>query len=177
MGSINKGSLSDIILQTLEKSVDGFLRFEDFCNNSHIYARGYQRDLKKSSLSQSLKRLREQGYINKEIFEGRVIYKLTDKGIGKSVGSNLEKKDWDGKWRIIIFDIPEQNRRIRKALRSRLKMWEFEMWQRSVWATKKDIARELNLFIKEVGIEDWVVIIESEKIFSSQKRSDRTFFV
>lgn len=102
--------------QTLEKSVDGYMRFEDFLNNSHIYARGYQRDLKKSALSRALKRLREKGYIDKERFESGIIFKLTDKGRGKSLGDKIiENKEWDGKWRVIIFDIPEQNRRVRKV--------------------------------------------------------------
>jgi hypothetical protein len=60
----SRKSLSEFILLALERSVDGYVRLGDFANNSHIYARGYDRPLKKSALSQAIKRLRKRGLID-----------------------------------------------------------------------------------------------------------------
>lgn len=153
-----KSSISDLILLVLEKTVDGYCRFEDFTYHHYRYHYGIP-DLKKSSLSQALRRLRIGGYIDKEISEGRVIYKLTSFG-KETLGHDY--KPWDGKWRIVIFDIPEKKRAIRDLLRRRLKDWEFKAWQRSVWITKRDITANLRKLIDDLDIEQWVAVVESD---------------
>jgi DNA-binding transcriptional regulator PaaX len=45
----------------------------------------------------------------------------------------LIKKPWDGKWRLVIFDIPEKERRIRSLIRSKLRELGLAPIQRSVW--------------------------------------------
>lgn len=51
----------------------------------------------------------------------------------KSRTSNLEPSRWDGKWRIVLFDIPEGKRPIRDYIRSVLKRYGFKEFQRSMW--------------------------------------------
>lgn len=43
------------------------------------------------------------------------------------------QKRWDGKWRILIFDIPEKRRRARQHIRVMLRSAGFERIQDSVW--------------------------------------------
>ncbi len=74
----------------------------------------------------------------------------------------LEDQKWDAKWRLVIFDIPEKRRAVRDLLRSKLKQWDFMHLQQSVWASKKDCTKVLRDFIKHVGIEDWVMVVESD---------------
>jgi len=47
----------------------------------------------------------------------------------------VTKKTWDGKWRVIVFDIPEQQKRKRETLRGVLRGAGFCFLQRSVWVT------------------------------------------
>ncbi len=42
-------------------------------------------------------------------------------------------KKWDGRWRILIFDIPERRRWLRDRLRDTLHAVGFKQLQRSVW--------------------------------------------
>lgn len=44
-----------------------------------------------------------------------------------------EPKEWDERWRIVGFDIPEKQRGARDALRALLKRLEFYPLQKSVW--------------------------------------------
>lgn len=163
---MNKDKLSNLILLALEKSVDGYVRLEDFSYNPSVYARGYDRPLKKATLAQALRRLRIKGYLDLGKFNNQIIIKLTKEGVKQiSLKKSLsDESPWDGKWRIVTFDIPEENRKVRDVLRSRLKMWHFEKWQKSVWVSKKDVTKPLKEFISETGIGKWVMIIESSDI-------------
>lgn len=163
-----KISLGDLILLSLEKSVDGFVRFDDFINNPYPYTKAYDRPLKKSALAQALKRLRERGYIEKidkidNRDETEVILKLTQLGQDFLDLSKSDKEiKWDGKWRIVVFDIPENKRAVRGILRNRLKLWGFTKWQQSVWASKKPVTEKFRQLVKDLKIEDWVLIFESD---------------
>ena len=163
--AVKKKSLSYYILLSLEKAVDGYVRFEDFTYHHYRYHYGIP-DLKQSQLSQALKRLRERGLvIEDKIDADKVIFKLTELG-QDALGFEFNEKDWDGKWRVVIFDIPEQKRRVRDLFRRKLKHWGFKNWQQSVWVTKRDITDKLRNSIKELGIEKWVAVLESDNISS-----------
>lgn len=51
---------------------------------------------------------------------------------------------WDGKWRIVMFDIPENLRRIRNLLRLKLKQFGFYQLQESVWIFPYDCLKEID---------------------------------
>jgi|GEM_PF-543616 len=64
---------------------------------------------------------------------------LTEKG-RKRAGSfridtllTRKPRHWDGKWRMIVFDIPEKQRKGRDAIRHKLKALNFFQLQESVW--------------------------------------------
>ncbi|MCL4366442.1 hypothetical protein M1437_04405 [Patescibacteria group bacterium] len=162
-----KRRITDFVLLSLEKSIDGYLRFEDFTSNPGFYAYhdGWEYPLKKPALSQALRRLREGGLIEL-ISDEKLAYKLTDKGKERAIlaSLNFSEKQWDGKWRLVIFDVPEKRRQARDLLRSKLKQWGFINFQQSVWGTKKNCTKALRDFIKNVGIEDWVMVVESDNI-------------
>lgn len=93
-------------------------------------------DMERRRESIRLTRLRliRQGYLSVH-GEGLV---LTGKGeaelrrIGGYGQRNIHSK-WDGKWRVLIFDIPNHKRGLRDRLRQSLKSNGFERLQDSVW--------------------------------------------
>lgn len=156
--------LSKFILRALGKSIEGYLRAEDFIYNPHKYLYGYPRKISKPLILQAIKRLEEKGYIG-YVDVGRAVFKLTEKGIDQDVRLKLkidEGKSWDGIWRLVIFDIPEENRLVRDLLRYKLKEWGFTKIQMSVWVTKRNCTQVMRKFIKELGISRWVLVIESD---------------
>ena len=94
---------------------------------------------------------------------GKLILKLTDAGRTVYLLSNDNVDNWDGKWRIVIFDIPEQKRLIRDLFRRNLKKWGFKHLQKSVWISKKNVTEKLFSYIKDLGVEKWVWVFESDK--------------
>ncbi|HEY4497186.1 MAG TPA: hypothetical protein VJC20_00285 [Candidatus Paceibacterota bacterium] len=63
-------------------------------------------------------------------------------------------KRWDGKWRIIIFDIAHTNRLKREALRGFLKRLEFYLLQKSVWVYPYDCSDEIETLKDFFGLGD-----------------------
>lgn len=159
-----KKSLTNLVLLALEKTVDGYIRFEDFAYHHYRYKYGIPR-LRKSDFSQALKRLRERELIEL-VSDEKLIYKLTDRGKDRAlwVKMKLNNEKWDGKWRLVIWDIPEKRRVVRDILRFKLKQLGFTRWQKSVWASKANCTDLLRKFIKQIGIEDWVMVIESDNV-------------
>jgi len=57
--------------------------------------------------------------------------------------SPVNKAKWDRKWRFVIFDIPETDRKLRRIFRQRLRDLEFINLQRSVWISPYDSKSEV----------------------------------
>jgi phenylacetic acid degradation operon negative regulatory protein len=157
-----KEKLKNAILLALEKSIDGACAFADFYDNPRQFVWYGPRDLPKSSIALAISRLRRKGLVEKKVDEGRLILKLTEAGYDWLLKNKLDEQiEWDGIWRLVIFDIPEKHKRVRDTLRRRLKEWGFHAWQKSVWATKKPLTCALRNLIKQLGVEEWVLVIES----------------
>lgn len=152
--------LTSLILLALEKSIDGYVKFEDFIYNPLL-----ERPVKKPLLSQAIKRLREKGFIE-FISDNELIVKLTDVGRDRALWEKMRSgnEKWDGRWRLVVWDIPEKRRQARDLLRFKLKQLGFKQWQKSIWASKINCTKILRDFIKQIGIEDWVMVIESDDV-------------
>lgn len=87
----------------------------------------------------ALKRLIRRGFVE-ETRQGRVVgYQLTDRGrehlLRREFASAklVPSKKWDGKWRLVAFDIPEKRRYLRDNLRTHLNRLGLYPLQQSVW--------------------------------------------
>lgn len=131
--------------------------------------KGYNR----RRLGQTLKRLHKQKIVDMiETEEGPVV-KITENGLTRALKYKLDdmkikrKDSWDKKWRIVIFDIPEQKRRLRDAFRDRLKQLGFYQLQKSVFVHAFPCFNEVEFLrqIYGVGINTTQIIakkIENE---------------
>jgi len=60
----------------------------------------------------------------------------------------LPPKYWDGKWRIVVFDIPEKMRKARNELRHKLKNLGFYELQKSVLVFPYDCKSEVDFLVE-----------------------------
>lgn len=152
--------LTDLILLALEKTIDGYVNFDDLIHNPLL-----ERPVKKPLLSQALRRLREKGFVEFKS-DKELVLQLTDSGRDRALWAKMRTGDekWDGRWRLVVWDVPEKRRQARDLLRFKLKQLGFKQWQQSIWATKINCTKLLRDFIKQVGIEDWVMVIESDNV-------------
>lgn len=86
----------------------------------------------------SFEKLRRERLIEMKETKNGTLVVLTENGKKKVLQFNLEdlktlpQEKWDGKWRMIIFDIPENLKRARHSLRNKFKEWNFYPLQKSV---------------------------------------------
>jgi DNA-binding transcriptional regulator PaaX len=117
-------------------------------------------------IQERINTLKRKGYL-KKIEAG---WELTPKGrieiIKIILWKKLKMKKWDGKWRIIIFDIPEMSRRDRDFLRRELKWIGFIELQKSVWIFPYDMEREILALLKlwRLGFGGDIRFLVAEKI-------------
>jgi DNA-binding transcriptional regulator PaaX len=83
-------------------------------------------------------------------------------------------KKWDGKWRLVIFDINELKRGHREAFRGKLKELGFRLLQKSVWVHPFDCEAEIELLRSFFGLrENDLRLILAERIGNdSQLKED-----
>src|SRR3989344_617741 len=70
-------------------------------------------------------------------------YALTTQGRNRAIEILLQLRPkqtphWDGRWRVVIFDVPEQRRHDRHFLRRQLKAMDFQLLHKSVWVSPYD---------------------------------------
>ena len=68
----------------------------------------------------------------------------------------IEEKEWDGKWRLVIFDIPEEIRKGRDALREKLRKLGFYELQKSVFVFPHECKDEVDFVIEFFGLREYV---------------------
>lgn len=121
---------------------------------------------KRESLHKLVYRLTKIKQIEKEVKNGEVFLTLTSKGgsfFNEKISlQTLAKKEWDRKWRLVIFDIKEIERKLRDNLRELLKKWGFAMWQESVYISPHPILKEIDEFLKVNKLFPKVVTMEAE---------------
>jgi len=124
------------------------------------YKKRRQEWLKKKTLQTNIARLEKQRLIAKE--PKRKIYILTEKG--KEFSAYIKDRygllsgKWDGKIRVLIFDIPEKKKFWREWLRKELVLLQYKEFQKSVYIGKVPLPRDLYRRIGEEGLEDFVFI-------------------
>ena len=116
---------------------------------------------------ESLRYLDRRGYVKiLDRNDGGIRVKITHKGetIIKELDVDLmelKKQDsWDGKWRLIIFDVPTTKNRNRLAFSGKLKELGFIMVQKSVWAYPYECYEELITLRKFYDIEKYATYLE-----------------
>ena len=109
--------------------------------------------------------------------EGRAlsrIVRLTEKGRRLVAGERDPLKywstDWDGIWRMVLFDVPEERRKLRSQLRYRLKEMHFGWLQKSVWISPRPMER-MTRFLKRTEWEpESLTLMESRLVEGEDAR-------
>lgn len=111
------------------------------------------REVKKESLRTIAWRLRKKGLIEKtgekyqlSVFGMQVVQKVHIE----------EEKEWDGKWRMVIFDIPETKRNERDWIRKELVQMEYKPIQRSVFLGQYPLSEEFMEKLEERDLDSCV---------------------
>lgn len=125
----------------------------------------------KYKAARTLKRLEKNRLLKIKQKNGEFFIELTKEGKRKFKEINLENLHiikpprWDGKWRLVLFDIPEEAfRPARGILRAKLKEWEFYPLQKSVWVCPWPCEKEIQAIAELYEVAPYVDVVVAEKI-------------
>jgi phenylacetic acid degradation operon negative regulatory protein len=114
-------------------------------------------------------RLKKKGVLESQRLGRRAFYWLTDAGMRQlNVGgfrfSLPSEKAWDGKWTIVVYSIPEEQRDLRDALRNSLKWWGFGSLAPGTWISTRVLLPEIESDLRELGVWEYVSVFKSEYV-------------
>src|SRR3989344_865963 len=114
-------------------------------------------------------RLAQKGLVRFVEKDGRKWIEITDKGRRmveletRKAAMRLEKRRWDKRYRLVIFDIPEERKSVRKRLRNLMRECGFLRIQDSVWLYPHDCEELVTLIKAELrtGKEVLYAVVDS----------------
>jgi len=134
---------------------------------------------KKYAISRSIKNLTEDGLIECLSSDNGQYIRLTNQGKQKinqlylECDNGLISTKWDGFWRIIILDIPEERKSEREALRYLLKKANFICIKNSVWISMYPFEHLFTNIKNDLILTTELMIIVTDKI---DKETEKEFF-
>ena len=120
-------------------------------------------------LKQILKRLHDQKLVEiAQTNQGHMV-KISDRGKRKLLKFNIEsmelnQKGWDGKWRIVIYDIYTGKQQERDLFRKTLKRLKFLKLQKSVYLTPFKCHDEIEYLRQVCNVGNEVLILTASGI-------------
>ena len=115
----------------------------------------------------------------REHADGTIRIVLNEKGRERALIYHIERmgiqkpKQWDGTWRMVLFDIPEKKKRARDALREKLKELGFQELQHSVHIVPYHCKDEIDFLVEFFELRPWVYYMEVDTLSNEARWIDR----
>jgi CRISPR/Cas system-associated endoribonuclease Cas2 len=138
-----------------QKRIDDFLEEKMFGKDKLAD----NRDDNRVKIQNKFYYLKKRGLVNVEYRGNQIYISLTDEGkrrAGKYKIDDLKIKtaeNWDKKWRVLIFDVEENYRIKREALRGKIKELGLYQLQKSVWVCPYEFKKEMSILRDFFGLE------------------------
>lgn len=130
----------------------------------------------KYALARSLKGLKEAGLIEQIPGGQSEFARLTKEGRKKAHSLELDSETtlvntaWDGFWRIILLDLPEERKSERESLRYLLKKAGFVCLKNSAWISPFPFEHLFTNIKKDLGLSTEMMILVTEHIDEESKK-------
>jgi len=128
----------------------------------------YKHDKNKRKFSNLMYYLKKNSYIKAKKIENGQGIMITKEGIDKALKASFvldgHKKRKDGKWVMLIFDIPQKQKTARMLLRSILSNLGYKLFQQSVWISPYDISEKTEKLLQLHSLENYIKIFLIEKL-------------
>lgn len=138
-------------------------------------------DINRRSLNRSIRGLHQLKLVTeKRRADGSVLLVLTPEGRRRARlfrGRDIEiarPSHWDGQWRIVLFDIPEEKKSLRDVFRRHLQKIGFQEFQKSVFIFPYECEREIDSLVKLYEAEKYFRFILATRV--SHERSLKKLF-
>ncbi len=126
----------------------------------------HRRSLESARIKRNLKKLVKEGLIGHSEQNGKTKLYLTKAGKQKVLEYEVDsmtipkQTPWDGKYRFVMFDIPEKQRLSRNVFRKKLVDLGFKKIQHSIWYHKYPCSDQIEFLINLYQVEKYVTLVE-----------------
>jgi len=124
-----------------------------------------------NAVGQALRRLEQRGVIQRTYHAGNIVFELTEQGRQKqsihtidTIVMPLKPAVWDGKWRIVLFSIPESRKAVRVQFRKTLESFGFALLHRSAWVYPYPCEPTIQAVAIALKIQSEITIVIAESI-------------
>lgn len=123
-----------------------------------------------STIERLTRKLYRQGMVETKYEHGIPVVKITNKGIVEVLKYDLDKmeikpqKKWDGKWRLVVFDISKKYNKVRDLIRNKLKAMNFYKFQDSVFIYPYPCEKEIQYLREVLQIPHTIKLIRADRI-------------
>ncbi len=124
----------------------------------------------KQRIHETAARLKRKGLIEFRNENGRKRMRITAAGkekirlLEEEALARAKPKRWDGRWRIVMFDIPEQRKVLRNRVRTLVRRIGFVHFQHSVWVYPYDSEELIALIKSELKVGRDIVYLVADAI-------------
>ncbi len=136
--------------------------------NENPILKKYRRDNNNWHFNKLVYYLKRNNYIKVKSLKGNKSILITKKGLSKALNASFKisdrRKRKDGKWIMIIFDIPKNHQKARNLLRSILENFGYKLFQHSVWITPYDVSDKTEKLLQMHSLDKYVKIFLIEKL-------------
>lgn len=113
------------------------------------------------SVRAAISRMNKQGWVQAEKSGNKSYYSLTDRGIKRIEEASkrifkLKPEEWDGKWRMLMYSIPEEIRSVRDELRKELVWSGFGTMSNSCWISANTLEKQVFDLIDKYDINPYI---------------------
>ena len=134
----------------------------------HAWIRRSGSAVPKPAYSRTIYRLKKQGVLTITKKNNKKFLQLTNKGQIQALLTMAKMpkatRRWDGKWRLIMFDIPEQSKAQRNLLRKILKKQGLKKLQASVFIGPQPINRAAIEYLKLSGLINYIRMLRVDEV-------------
>jgi len=171
--------VGDLILKSLVVGFRVLGEVDNILTNPYQYTHGLP--FSEKQVSGSVRRLVRRGFLSRNGRGDKAAYRLTARGqqrvrerMSRFI---LEPLVWDGKWRMVIFDIEETQHKTRNRLRWFLKSLGFGRLQLSIWISPFPVREILEEFLAQSGLGKAALVAEADYVsgWDSQELASRVW--
>jgi phenylacetic acid degradation operon negative regulatory protein len=113
------------------------------------------------SVRAAISRMNKQGWVQSHKKGNKSYYYLTPQGVARMEEAakrifKLKPEQWDGKWRLLMYAIPEEKRNLRDELRKELVWSGFGTISNSVWISPNNLEIQVKALVKKYGIDEYI---------------------
>ncbi|HEX6513346.1 MAG TPA: PaaX family transcriptional regulator C-terminal domain-containing protein [Chloroflexota bacterium] len=141
-----------------------------------IIALAAEFDLTERAIRSALLRLQRDGWIDVRRAGTRSFYGLTDAGRelidrGRERIMRGPEQEWDGRWVILTYSIPETHRELRDRLRTQLSWLGFGGLGSGIFVSPHDRQDELATLARRHGLEQHITVFRAEHVWPGDNRA------